>query len=325
VRVTESSDADPRLLLYSLAEFGEILGTCLEAIRPRTIVEVGSERGTFTRWLLENAPGSCETVYVVEPEPDPEMERLLDGHSRGRLVRGHSPDALAQLPACDVYFIDGDHNYATVTAELQAIAAVGEPIPHVLFHDVRWPWGRRDHYHDPERLPPEARHEYAPDLGPKPGRNELAADGFGAGTLNPATHEGGPRNGVKAAIEDFVEASDVELTYREVPLIFGLGVLYPLDSPHAGALDAILTPFDRHPLLARVEADRVAIYAHLTEVAWLRGEEVRLREAAERARDEARDEAGRLGAEVERLRAELAAVREREAGRPWERLRRRLR
>ena len=42
---------DDRLLLFSLADFGEILLTCLDVAGARSVVEVGSEDGLFTREL----------------------------------------------------------------------------------------------------------------------------------------------------------------------------------------------------------------------------------------------------------------------------------
>jgi hypothetical protein len=43
-----------------------------------------------------------------------------------------------------------------------------------------------------------------------------------------------------------------------VPAFFGFGVAWHTDKPWSGALAAILDPFDRHPVLERLEANRVA-------------------------------------------------------------------
>ena len=48
-----------------------------------------------------------------------------------------------------------------------------------------------------------------------------------------AQHEGGPRNGVLTAIEDFLEEkhhSGRELGFAEIPAVFGLGILFDLDA-----------------------------------------------------------------------------------------------
>ena len=59
--------------------------------------------------------------------------------------------------------IDGDHNYYTVSEELRLIGerAPGAELPLLLFHDVRWPHGRRDDYFDAEQIPAAARHPVA--------------------------------------------------------------------------------------------------------------------------------------------------------------------
>jgi hypothetical protein len=71
-----------------------------------------------------------------------------------------------------------------------------------------------------------------------------------------AAREGGPRNGVLTAVEDFVEARD-GLALAIVPTFFGLGIVWHQDVPYAGALAEFLGPFDRNPVLERMEANRV--------------------------------------------------------------------
>ena len=63
------------------------------------------------------------------------------------------------------------------------------------------------------------------------------------------------------AVEDFVAARD-GLRLAVVPAFFGLGVVWRADAPWAGALAELLDPWDRNPLIARLEANRVY---HLAE------------------------------------------------------------
>jgi hypothetical protein len=77
-----------------------------------------------------------------------------------------------------------------------------------------------------------------------------------------AEREGGPRNGVLTAVEDFLEETP-GLVHRIVPCVFGLGFLYASAAPWAAALDAYLAPYDRSPLLARLEANRIAMYLQI--------------------------------------------------------------
>jgi hypothetical protein len=43
-----------------------------------------------------------------------------------------------------------------------------------------------------------------------------------------------------------------------IPIFFGFGVLWPSEAAWAGEVEAILAPYDRHPVLERAEANRVA-------------------------------------------------------------------
>ena len=71
-----------------------------------------------------------------------------------------------------------------------------------------------------------------------------------------AVSEGGPRNGVLTAIEDFV-AEREGLRLAIVPAFFGLGILWPLDAPWSAKVAEIVDPWDHNPILERLEANRV--------------------------------------------------------------------
>jgi hypothetical protein len=60
---------------------------------------------------------------------------------------------------------------------------------------------------------------------------------------------------VLTAVEDFVEATP-GLQLAVVPSFFGLGVVWPTDAPYAQQLAELLGPFDRNPLIGRLEANR---------------------------------------------------------------------
>ena len=151
--------------------------------------------------------------------------------------------------------MDGDHNYWTVSEELRAIAAgAGDSLPLLLFHDVLWPHGRRDAYYTPESVPAEHRQPLKEGGGLFPGD-----PGTRPGALPyswPAAREGGPRNGVLTAVEDFVADRD-GLRLAVVPAFFGLGAVWPQSAPWSDAVAEILDPWDHNPILARLEDNRV--------------------------------------------------------------------
>ena len=82
----------------------------------------------------------------------------------------------------------------------------------------------------------------------------LAIIGWSSTALT--AHAGGPRNGVLTAVEDFV-ASRPHLRLAVIPSWFGFGVLWPTDAPYDDAVEAIVAPYDRNPLIERLEANRV--------------------------------------------------------------------
>jgi len=257
------------LLLHSLTEFRVLIRACLEAAGVATILEIGSESGSFTRELLEFATEREGSLTCVEPQPTLELERLASEHGAFRLIRGRSPGALEGLPACDAYVIDGDHNYWTVARELAHVheRAAGEGRPALaVLHDVSWPSGRRDQYYAPDALPGGAVHPHSWDHGSLPGEENAVRGGLrGNGAFAIALKEGGERNGVRTAVEDFV-AEREHLRFVHVPSIFGVGFVYSESAPYAGALAALLDPLDANPLLERVERNRMDLYTKVIEL-----------------------------------------------------------
>lgn len=254
---TIPDQGEPELSGYSLASVGEILFGCLDAVVAKSVAEIGSYEGEFTRDLLAWAGRSGAGVIAIDPEPQPQLEELAAGHPELELVREPSHDALAQIPLPDAVIIDGDHNYYTVSEELRLIGerAGGDSLPLVLLHDVCWPHARRDIYYAPDRIPEEHRQPLAEDVRILPGNPGIAESGLRYPWA--AAREGGPRNGVLTAVEDFVEARD-GLRLAVVPAFFGLGILWQKRAAWADAVARIVDPWDRSPILARLEAARVA-------------------------------------------------------------------
>jgi SAM-dependent methyltransferase len=247
---------DPGHWGASLANNAELMIGCLDATGARSVVEVGAYAGDLTGLLLEWAAGPGAQVVAVDPSPQPELVQLSEERSDLQLIRETSHAALQHIPLADAVVIDGDHNYYTVSEELRLIGerAAGVDLPLLMFHDVCWPHGRRDDYYAPELIPEEYRQPTVEGGGLFPGES-----GIRPGALPyrwPAAKEGGPRNGVLTAVEDFVEARD-GLRLAVVPAFFGLGVVWHRDAPWAEAVAEILEPWDRNPLLERLEENRV--------------------------------------------------------------------
>jgi Methyltransferase domain len=241
---------------YSLGNFYEIWGPCFEAAGVSSVIEVGAERGRLTQELLRWAAPSGARVTAIEPDPISDLLELVGEYPDLEIVEETSLEALEHLEIADAVVLDGDHNYYTLSNELRLIAerAPDGRMPLLLFHDVCWPLARRDQYAAPDRIPAEHRHPYGEDIKLVPGNPGTAERGlpFEWGALE----EGGPRNGVLTAIEDFMAEHD-GLRLAVIPIFFGCGLLWSEDAPWADEVAEITGPWDRHPILERVENARI--------------------------------------------------------------------
>jgi len=239
----------------SLLNNAEVLLGFLDAVNAGSVAEVGAYAGDFTRLLLLWAKPRDARIIAIDPSPHSRLEELANEHSELELIRETSFQALEHIPLPDVLILDGDHNYFTVSEELRRVHARsdGRP-PLLLLHDVCWPHGRRDDYFDPEQIPAEHRRPAVKEGGLYPGVRGIVPGGLPFDW--PATEEGGVRNGVLTAAEDFL-ASTQDLEFAIVPTFFGVGVIWHRDAPYASELSALLAPWDGNPLIERLERNRV--------------------------------------------------------------------
>jgi len=243
---------------YSLANVHEIMTPCLDAAGVKTLLEIGSFRGELTEELLKWADGSGAKVATVEPLPPADLLDLKARRPELELIEDTGTGALEGLDSLpDAIIIDGDHNYFTLTQELEKIAekAGDSPLPFLLFHDVGWPHERRDTYYAPDRIPEEERMPLGHNCTLAPGNPGLSERGLPYEWAS--AREGGPKNGVLTAIEDFIEGRE-NLQLATVPVFFGFGLIWQTDAPWASEVERLIAPYDRNPVLKRVEANRVA-------------------------------------------------------------------
>jgi predicted O-methyltransferase YrrM len=247
--------ADP--LGASMANLSDLLVACLDAAGARTVIEVGAFEGELTDRLLGWAADTDARITAIDPDPTPELQGLAGREARLELIAETSLSTLPKAPAADAVVIDGDHNHYTVLGELNAIAErVGEgPLPLIALHDVCWPHARRDTYYAPDRIPADHRQPVARDVLLAPGVEGTAP----AGIRFPfaAEREGGPRNGVLTAVEDFLADRD-GLRFALVPAFFGMGVIWPEGAHWGSAVGDVLEPWDRNEMIERLEEIRIA-------------------------------------------------------------------
>ena len=113
--------------------------------------------------------------WTIEATALEDVFRLgLDRHWTCVKTRSLEYLASPHFDGFDVYLVDGDHNYYTVSKELELIYTYCKVGDIVLFNDVVGEWSRHDQYYDPEFIPAE--------------------------------YVGGRKQGVLTAIEDFVNS-----------------------------------------------------------------------------------------------------------------------
>ncbi|RDI98727.1 class I SAM-dependent methyltransferase [Dyella solisilvae] len=244
----------------------------IDTAQPHQLIEIGADRGWNTRNILTYCRQTGARADIIDPAPQASLHQVLAdfGPAEYRYHPLKSVAAIPQLDTPDLALIDGDHNWATVYSELTLLQARAEqqnlPPPIVLGHDVAWPYARRDMYYNPDDLDASQKHAHA-YMGMLPGVNELVEQGMN-GVLANALHEGGPRNGVLTAYEDYIESSGIDYTFRKLPFFNGLGILVPAArmTPRLQALiDSFFTAESLQEACMAIEADSMHLRAILTQ------------------------------------------------------------
>jgi hypothetical protein len=256
------------LLIHSMSEFSEIIVPALAIAGATEIAEIGAEFGGMSTILADFATAEGGRLTSIDPAPKAEFLNWVGGQSNVRHIVKPSLETIDGLAGVDAWLIDGDHNWYTVYNELRKIHAVcrrdGKPLL-VFLHDIAWPWARRDLYYAPEQIPAAFRQPYDYKGGCVPGSPMLVPNrGFrGMGQFAAAICEGGPRNGVLTAIEDFigdVRGAGGTLGFAKIPAVFGLGILFDTDAGWSEDLSGFLIPYHENRLLRTLEENRLRNY-----------------------------------------------------------------
>lgn len=250
-----------------LAFWPDVIRPLLAARRPRAIVEIGSESGKMTRRLIELASQIDAVVHAIDPAVGFDAKTWEKEHA-DRFVMHALPSlvALPSIEVMDVVLIDGDHNWYTVINELRLVEQrareLGQPQPLVLLHDVAWPYGRRDLYYDPKMIPEEHRQPFARKGISPTSKTLLDEGGYNAHLCN-AIAEGGPKNGVLTAVEDYLQETEIEMMFARIPAVFGLAILLPkamaAEHPELAQQVSHWMPSEVERFIDRMEMARIAM------------------------------------------------------------------
>jgi hypothetical protein len=197
---------------------------------------------------------------MIDPSPRGDYSEWMNVTNNARLIKDFSLNAIPEVNHADVWFVDGDHNWYNVYHELHLIDKLAQKnqTPTIIYlHDVAWPCGRRDMYCDPGRIPGEFLQPYTQRetgiYSPEFPRNILKG-------LYWAQKEGGPRNGVMTAIEDFVNSTTTQYYWIFIPAFLGLGLLIPTTHPLAINILQFYQPYHNNAFMAQMESDRISNY-----------------------------------------------------------------
>lgn len=249
----------------SLTVYADIVLPVLDMIQPKRICEVGSSGGEHSNLLSIFLKKYSGELILIDPAPRKDYSEWMNVTNNTRFIKDLSLNAIPQVDPTDVWFVDGDHNWYSVYHELHLINKLAHEnrLPPIIYlHDVGWPHGRRDMYFDPSNIPSEFVHPHSRDAG-------IAHPNFPRPVLKGqywALHEGGPRNGVLTAVEDFIASTTTSYYWIFIPAFLGLGILVHADHPLAAQIVRFYQPYHNNPFIAKMEKDRFDNY--LVGVMW---------------------------------------------------------
>lgn len=257
------------LLLHSLKELDEVIFGIAERLELAGALEIGAETGVFSERLHALCAARKVGLLTIDPNPADALVNLARESETLHLVVGYSIPHLREFGTdANLVLIDGDHNYYTVSNELELVHEAWRTRDMsgvILLHDVGFPCAERDCYYDPKTLPAEAVHPHSFPDGVTLDSKGLVPGGFrGEGAFAWALEAGGPKNGVLTAVKDFV-AQHPEYSYRSVDAVFGLGALTRTGSAADEVVGEVFGRYD-NALIRRLERNRLELYLKVIEL-----------------------------------------------------------
>ena len=252
------------LLIHSMAEFSSLTIPILSAVGAKAIAEIGLEHGGNTGLLIDYAQSVGGRVHSLDSDMNAIVKARQSWGDQATFVHSRSLDGIPQIAGIDAWFIDGDHNWYTVINELRAIRKRSrqDRKPMLAFlHDVCWPCARRDCYYDPSSIPEAFTHPHDWEAGVVMDDPSLQPWGFrGNGVFAWAEAEGGARNGVLTAVEDFIDEEGGAFDFHCVRAVFGLGILVAHNHPFRNDIADKLEPFADNDMIIALEENRLRNY-----------------------------------------------------------------
>jgi len=141
------------LQLASMVNYKSILFPIIEAVATKGIVEIGGYQGNHLKELNQLTITNSLKLHSVDPANKIAPESHNEIFSNVSFFDSKSVDYLNLNDSyqCDVFIIDGDHNYETVCSELDSILN-RDCANLVILHDTSWPCAYIDTFYDKENM-----------------------------------------------------------------------------------------------------------------------------------------------------------------------------
>lgn len=256
--------------LFSMVNYASLYLPLLKALRPKSICEIGCDAGNNSKLLSEFCYHNDCHLDIVDPILPSKSDILDDSH-----VAFHQQKSVDYLKnsskASCVYFIDGDHNYSAVKQELNLINEMAEKAnyPLCLFmHDTSWPWAYRDLYYSP-KMDAQNKIKYTSKGSISLYASIPCDSGLPIAKYSVIKKDGGEQNGVRKAIEDFLEKNN-SWENCSIPSLYGLTVLWTpdkLSKQQKQFFESTLLHFSYFKdFLSILEWNRLALYCRIQDM-----------------------------------------------------------
>lgn len=122
------------------SKYYKYLPIALDIIKPKQVVELGSAAGTSSLMMLSHLPEDSRLYACSIPEPEGEFRFIKDEYPNLRLITGDDLDLRVwrgvNLEATQVWFIDTEHTYDQLSAELKLYNRFFRPGALVFLDDI---------------------------------------------------------------------------------------------------------------------------------------------------------------------------------------------
>ena len=135
---------DPNLQILMLPPEREFLSAFIFSVAPERVLEIGTHQGGSAAVIVASMNRlDAGALTCIDPDPLIAKELWQFLRRRATLIRDRSPDAIPQIlregDKFDIAFIDGDHSFDGVCADVDGVFPVLKCGGYILFHDAHFP------------------------------------------------------------------------------------------------------------------------------------------------------------------------------------------